>query len=311
MAESIINGTQFNANQIKYSAPKANASGGKSVNILNVKSSTWLTISTPLMLTWGAGDFVDPNTGAGNGKFELALQFPNDDKNEETDLFLKNMQELENKIVSDALNVHSKDWFGKIHKSEDVIRALWTPMLKYSKNKNTGEPDLTKAPTLKLKLPMWEGVWKSEIYDEDGDKLFPNTNTAITPLDYLKKGAMIMTVMQCGGLWFANGKFGVTWKLVQAGVQKPRASLQGSCFLTFKKSDKDKLKAQVVPEIELSTHVDDSDEEDDDIHQSQPDAQEDIQTTVAEQVATEITTIAEPEKKKKVVRKKTAATDDD
>ena len=308
MADSIINGTQFNVNQIKYSAPKANASGGKSVNILNTKSSTWLTLSTPLMLTWGAGDFVDPNTGTGNGKFELALQFPNDEKNEETDAFLKSMQDLENKIVSDALNIHSKDWFGKIHKSEDVIRALWTPMLKYSKNKNTGEPDLTKAPTLKLKLPMWEGQWKTEIYDEEGDKLFPNINAAITPLDYLKKGAMIMTVMQCGGLWFANGKFGVTWKLVQAGVQKPRASLQGSCFLTFKKADKEKLKAQVV--VETSTHVEDSDEEDDDVHQSQPDTQEEIQTAVAEQVATEITAISEPDKKKRVVRKKTAATDD-
>jgi len=307
MADTIINGTQFNVNQIKYSAPKANASGGKSVNILNSRSNTWLTISTPLMLTWGLGEFVDPNTGAGNGKFDLALQFPNDEKNDETDAFLKNMQDLENKIVSDALNVYSKEWFGKVHKSEDVIRALWTPLLKYSKNKITGEPDLLKAPTLKVKAPIWEGQWKTEIYDEDGDKLFPNTNSAITPLDYLKKGAMIMTVIQCGGLWFANGKFGVTWKLVQAGVQKPRASLQGSCFLNFKKSDKDKLKAQVVEAT--STHVEDSDEEDDDVHQSQPDIQVEDQS-VAEQVATEITAIVEPEKKKKVVRKKTAANDD-
>jgi hypothetical protein len=46
-------------------------------------------------------------------------------------------------------------------------------MLKYTKDKATGEPDLTKSPTLRIKLPQWEGVWKFEIYDEDGAKLYP------------------------------------------------------------------------------------------------------------------------------------------
>ena len=62
MAETIVDGTLLNAQNIKFSAPKANASGGKSVNILNKMTNSGLRLSTPLMLTWGASDFVDEKT---------------------------------------------------------------------------------------------------------------------------------------------------------------------------------------------------------------------------------------------------------
>jgi hypothetical protein len=270
MADTIIDGTLLNVNNIKYSAPKANASGGKSISVLNKLSNSGLRISTPLMLTWGASDFVD-DSGKGNGKFELSLQFPNDpeDKNDETNALLKNMVDFENKIKADALKF-SKEWFGKVHKSSDVVDALWTPMLKYSRDKNTGEPNLSKAPVLRVKLPQWEGVWKSEIYDEDGCKLFPDSNSSVTPLDFIKKGTQVATIIQCGGLWFANGKFGMTWKLAQAVVQKPRANIIGQCFIKLKKSDKDKLKSQPAIEEEpddvaTTAIVEDSDEEEEEV----------------------------------------------
>jgi hypothetical protein len=259
MADTIIEGSSFNVSNIKYSSPKANSSGGKSINILNKATNTGLRISTPLMLTWGASDFE------GNSKYDLSLQFPSDDyKNEEVDSFLKNMIEFENKIKSDAL-LYSKEWFGKQHKSPDVVEALWTPMLKYSKNKNTGEYDISKPPSLRVKIPFWENVWKCEIYDEDGNKTFPNIdNPTITPVDLLQKGMNIATLLQCGGLWFANGKFGITWKLIQAVGQKPRASLSGQCFIKLKSVDKEKLKkaAPLVDETQSDTYLEDSDNED-------------------------------------------------
>ena len=150
-------------------------------------------------------------------------------------------------------------------KSEDVVEALWTPMLKYSRNKNTGEPDYSRAPVLRVKLAQWEGVWKSEIYDEDGEKLFPDaSNPTITPLDFIRKGGQIATIIQCGGLWFANGKFGMTWKLVQAAVQKPRPVITGTCFIRLKKADKEKLTSQQPVEEQQQVQVQDSDGEDDD-----------------------------------------------
>lgn len=301
MAETIVDGTQFSAQNIRYSAPKANAAGGKSVNILNSSTNSGLRLATPLMLTWGASEFE------GNGKFEMSLQFPRGEyDNADTAAFLRNMQGLEAKIKADAL-ANSKDWFGKQHTSPDVIDALYTPMLKYSKDKLTGNPDLTKSPTLRVKLPLWEGVWKCLICDEDGKKLFPGEPTK-TPLDFIKKGTQVAVIMQCGGIWFANGKFGVTWKLAQAVVQRPKGSLLDECLIKLKPADKARLAAAPAPDADddepvSSTVVADSDEEDEEEPVAVPVLPPPAPVEVKKEVAAALT---EEPKKKKVVKKKVA-----
>jgi len=315
MADTIIDGTTFNVENIRYSPPKANSAGGKSVNILNKDTKSGLRIACPLMLTWGAADFVDPKTGQSNGKYDLSLQFPSEEyKTEEADAFLKNMIAFEEKIKGDAL-VNSKDWFGKVHKNAEVVDALWSPILKFSKDKVSGEPDRSKAPTMRVKIPIWEGVWKCEIYDEDENKLFPSPDNQSSPIEFLQKGTNLATLIQCGGIWFANGKFGVTWKLIQAVVQKPRASLTGSCFIKLKPADKAKLKSSVAPvadvcdedDMPVSAEVEDSDEEDSQQQESQQEQElEPVVEPKVEAVATTpaVAQVDEP-KKKKVVKKKT------
>ena len=271
MAETIIDGTQFNSNNIMYTSPKANPQGGKSVNVLNKLTKTSLRLSTPLMLTWGASDYVDEKTGQGNGKFEMSLQFPTEEyKNEDTDAFFRNMLAFQNKVKTDALE-KSKEWFGKVHKSSEIIDELFSPMLKYPNQKGCREPDYSKQPALKIKIRRWDGIWKCEIYDEDNEPLFPSpTNSNISPLDYLKKGTTVACIIQFAGIWFVNGKFSISWNLVQAVVQKPRATLTGKCFIQLKKTDKEKLKSAAPPvEDEMedniqATIVDDSEDEDED-----------------------------------------------
>jgi hypothetical protein len=315
MSDTIIDGTLFNTASIMYTSPKATAQGAKSVNILNKSVKKGLVLSTPLMLTWGAGEFVDEKTGSGDGKFSLALQFPSQEySNDATDAFFRNMKALEDKIKSDAL-INSKEWFGKVHKSLEVVEALWTPMLKYPKDKSTGEYDYSKSPTLKIKLPQWQGEWKFEIYDEDEEKVFPGLPSlpVVNPLEYLKKGTNIMCLIQFAGIWFVNGKFSASWKLVQAIVQKPKASLQGSCFLKLKANDKEKLKTQVVPDVEETFETN--------VQVMDSDGEDDVAVTVNEPVlkeeevefipvppsspVVETTSVVEEPKKKKIIRKKT------
>ena len=308
MAETIIDGTQLNVNNLMYTAPKATAQGAKCINILNKATKSGLRISTPLMLTWGASDFVD-DKGVSNGRYDMSLQFPGEEyKTEDTTSFLNNMLALENKIKADALT-YSKDWFGKQYKSADILEELFSPMLKYPKIKGTKESDFSKQPTLKIKVPEWEGVWRSEIYDEDGNKLYPSIeNPGVTPLDYLKKGTNVACLIQFAGIWIVNGKFSASWKLVQAVVQKPRASLQGQCFIKLKASDKEKLKSQQVVDDEVEPHitstvVDDSDEEDSvQVAAVQVAAVAPVVEPV--QVAAAVT---EEPKKKKIIKKKTDA----
>jgi hypothetical protein len=157
------------------------------------------------------------------------------------------MTAFEKKIKEDAI-ANSKEWFSKPKMTSDAVDALWTPILKYPKNKDTLEADTSRAPTIKVKLPFWDGAWKDlELYDTDMQPVFPDPmNPALSPQDLIAKGSHIAVSIQCGGIWFANGKFGVTWKLFQA-IVKPKMSLKGKCHIKLDEEDKTKIVSQVVP----------------------------------------------------------------
>lgn len=279
MASQIIDGSVFNASQIRYTTPKANASGGKSVGILSTLTNGALKIQTPSMMNWGASDYE------GNQRYELTLQFPTEEyDNDETRAFRQNMIDFENKIKADALT-NSKAWFGKQHSSPDVLEALWTPILKHPKDKATGDFDKTRAPSLRAKIGFFEGSWKAEVYDENLKKLFPSEEH-ISPIELIKKGTRIISLIQCGGLWFVGGKFGVTWKLIQVVVPCEASGSQG-CLIQVKKGPSEATSA---------TLVEDSDDEQ--TEDNIPGAMPEVDVSDNE-VSTET-----PEKKKRVVKKK-------
>jgi len=87
----------------------------------------------------------------------------------------------------------------------------------------------------------------------------------------IPKTSHILACMQCNGIWFAGGKFGVTWQLVQAMIRKP-VRIQGGCFLRPKSSDLKQLDSIAQKEAEHNSDVDDDDEihSQDDIEEHQP-----------------------------------------
>ena len=114
----------------------------------------------------------------------------------------------------------------------------------------------------------------------------------MTPKDLIVKGTHVAVVLQCGGLWFANGKFGVTWRLFQ-GVVKPKATMRGKCHIQLSSQEKEKISSQTIPDDEVeeedddepaSTAVEDSDDDD---------VKEEVQQEIAAETP-----------KKKVVKKK-------
>jgi hypothetical protein len=282
MASQIIDGTVFNASQIRYTAPKANASGGKSVGILSTLTNGALKIQTPTMMNWGASDYE------GNQRYELCIQFPTEEyENDETRAFKQNMIDFENKIKADALT-NSKAWFGKQHSSPDVLEALWTPILKYPKDKSTGDFDKSRAPSLRAKIGFFEGSWKAEVYDEDLKKLFPSEEHS-SPIELIRKGTRIISLIQCSGLWFVGGKFGVTWKLIQVVVPCEATASQG-CLIQVK---------QVKKESEPATLVEDSDDE-----ETQYQTEDQAEDIPGIEPAVDLSDNEVPEKKKRVVKKK-------
>ena len=322
MTDAIIDGTNINTSLFSYSAPKAHASGGKVVNLYNKNVRESLTISTPLILTWGAQEGKDTQ-GNMTGKFTMSLQFPNAEySNPDADAFLKSIRALEAKVKADAMT-YSKEWFGKTITSAEVMDEKFNVMLRHpKKEKGSAEMDLSKPPTLTVKIPCWSGVWQSEIYDENMEPLFiKGKSTAdVSPLKFLTPKTHVICLLQCGGLWFVNGKVSITWNLKQAIVQKPKTSAiaEGTCFLRIKPADKEKLRSLPPPEDDVdpdgavsSTIVEDSDDEREvpSTPKPAPAPVPVVTTPVVEKVVTPVVEapVATEEKKKRVITKKSTA----
>ena len=292
----IVSGDSYDAQRLmKYNKPKVDSRGGKNVGILNAESGKATALSSPLMLTWGVNEWVS-DTG-GPSKYDMALQFPSEEySSKATTDFLNNMKAFEEKLKDDAVK-NSKEWFGKATMSREVVDALFSPMLRYPKNPETGEADTSRAPTLKVKIPYWEGKFNTEVYDMNMESLFPCDDESVTPLSLIQKGSNVAVIIQNSGVWFAGGKFGTTWKLVQC-VVKPKATLRGKCHIQLAPEDKEKLSNQVDNDEEevaeqVNTTVDDSDDDESETPVAEPEPE------------------PEPTKKKRVVKKKKAAADDD
>ena len=275
-------------------------------------------ISTPLILTWGAQEGMDQQKNP-TGKFSMSLQFPTPEySNDDLDAFLNSMKELEQSVKKSAMT-YSKEWFGKTINSAEVMDEKFNVMLRHPKVKGTQEIDYNKPPTLTVKVPCWSGVWQSEIYDEDGNPLYVKGKTeGVSPLDFLKPKTHVICLLQCGGLWFVNGKVSITWNLKQAIVQKPKQSIEGVCLLNIKSSDKEKLKSMPTPEEEnvesdavTTTIVEDSDEEDEkdveegySITEPEPEKEEPEKEEPEPEPEKEEVVAPEPVKKKRVLKKK-------
>ena len=295
--DKLINASEFSpASDYKYLKPKVNKSGGKSVGILNSETNKALYLSTPLMLTWGVTEFKDE--ASGRKSYNMSLQFPKEEyATDETTAFLNAMTEFQDKIKADAIT-NSKEWLNKAKMTPDVVDALFHPMLYYPKDAETGEPNKDKSPTLKIKLDYWDEEFNCEIYDKDHKLLFPVKDGLEGPMELMPKATNVLTVIRCGGLWFANGKFGCTWRFVQSVVQ-PRSSMKGRCLIKVDKDSAEKLQQQA--------------DKDDDVNNSGSDvdktAAQDSDDEETFEPAKETEPVVEekpkpPAKKKKVVKRK-------
>lgn len=286
----IVNANLFNPDDIKYDNIKTGTNNNKTINIKNKSTGFPIQLRTALMLTWGISDYE------GNEKYEMSLQFPSEEyRSEKQQAFLDNMIAYENKIKDDAI-ANSKAWFGKEIKSKEVIDAMWTPMLKYPKNKITGEPDYDRAPSLRIKVPYWEGEWKMALFNMDKQKIFPDPSSDVTPKDLVQKGAQTAAVFKSGGIWVVNNRFGTTWRLDQA-VVKPKESVNDSCQIDLDPDEKKSLQQQVIEsDDDEEAGVKSAFVESEDEGEEEEQEEERVPTPPPE-----------PVKKKKVVKKKAAA----
>lgn len=295
----------FDIDKLTFDEPVVNKRGGKQVNI-RYDGHPWVQ-QYPLMLTWGGNEWADEQ--GGYTKYDHSLQFESG-RSQTQVILLDILKQVEEKIL-DYGTENGKKWFGK-KMSRPVLEALFYPMLKYRKDKETGEPDMSADPTWKHKIPCYDGRFQIEVYDMNRQPLYlppkygkgvegnkaPGQSSDSTPIDFIPKAAHCKGLARCGGIWFAGGKFGVTWQELQTQVRPPaRLVGSGTCFVADDDDDdfeeyleKKEAEAEVEEEIagiaEAAADEDEYDEEEEE----------------------EVVVAAPVKKKKKVVRRKKKAT---
>jgi hypothetical protein len=249
---------------VSFGEPKVNKSGGKNVALFDKNRRAIFTFVTPETDTYGVNtnqfDEGKPPT------YDMTLQL---NRSEKCMAFTQNMLELERLILDEALK-NSKKWFGK-QLSKEVLQEFWTPFVKFPKNKETGEVDPSKSPTLRLKFAYFDGVFSHiEVYNTSSELIFPKSGNHLP--DLIPKGSEVKCLVRLNGIWFAGGKFGLTGKPIQIIVRPKTRLMPGVCQMSMStptyNEDEESMPSEHAPAAQASTEMNvtvaDSDEEDED-----------------------------------------------
>tara|TARA_B110000285_G_C15019421_1_gene560762 strand:- start:384 stop:1112 length:729 start_codon:yes stop_codon:yes gene_type:complete len=220
--------------EITFSKAKPNKYGGKSVYI-NYKGKP-LTLQTPYMSTpFGLSEFVNQETG--QSKYSLDFSFRNMDESRSVEHFFDFLEKFDKRLVKTAAE-NCVPWFSnKDYNNEDILSALFSNQIRYSTDRETGELNHKYAPTFKLKIPFYNDKFNVEVYDSNNKPVHDDL------VSVLPKNTMARALMTCTGVWFAGGKFGVSWRLVHLQVQK-KVSMDDYSFI----QDSD---AEDEPEVDV------------------------------------------------------------
>ena len=226
--DSILLSKEFNINNVVFDDKIKSLDTGAKMKLMSYNKNP-LIIQTPeCILPYG----INNNNMDDENAFKYTMDISFKDKDNRSGLmnFFNLIQSLDELIVDQAFK-HHKDWFKKSFPSKEVVEALYTPMIKYAKDKDTGEITDAYPPTFKFKVPYVNNKFQCEFFDYSANSMVP-----MDVVQMNTKGAKAISIIKCNGIWFAGGKFGVSWKAIQVQIQ-PKINSAGGCAIKFVSED--------------------------------------------------------------------------
>ena len=204
---SIVYTSNFNTKNIVITVPRALQSGAKQA-YLNYSGERLIMQSAVAMTTTFGLNCADK---FGPPEYSVDLSFRGHDQRVDLKEFMDTLVKLDEFMINEGVK-NSKLWF-KAELSRDVVKAFYTPTLKYSKDKDGNL--LSYPPNIKMKLRRTNDQFDTKFYDVNGT---PYKDIPVE--DMLAKHSQLTAIMECGGVWFAGSKFGLSWRAKQIAVHK-------------------------------------------------------------------------------------------
>ena len=213
---SLVKGKNIDTSAIDFAVPRTLDNGAKLVYV-NYNQGRF-SVQTPWMsMPWKMGAFTDGEYP----KYSIDLSFKGMEEGSDLQMFHDKMKEVEQKIIDAGLE-NSVPWFKKKISSRDGVVEKFNPVIKESRDKETGEPDGKWPPSMKVKVPRRDGVWEFKVSNKDGTQY--KINDSENPdncEDIFVKNTRVRGIIQCVGLWVASGNYMCQWKLTKAEVEVP------------------------------------------------------------------------------------------
>lgn len=230
---SIVTPSSFRVSNVTFSPVKMLESGGKQA-YLNYETRPLLmqvgSLETPFGLS------VYDKTSPPKYTVELNLRGYDDAAaNPKVAAIYNAFQALDDHMVEQAVK-NSRAWF-KTDLTRDMAKMLYSPTMRWAKDAEGNVKPY--PPTLKIQLRKRDDKFETVVYD-DKKRLLNDV-----PLeDILVKRAFLTVLVQCTGVWFAGGKFGLSWKAVQIRADKIPESIRGCAIMD---DDEDAPAAKAAP----------------------------------------------------------------
>ena len=232
---SIIFPKDFKTSSVTISPLKVMDSGAK-LAYLNYDSSSFKMQLSSIPIPYGMSTFDK----SGPVKYSVDLSLKGYDvEGSKMKILYDAFTSLDEYMIEMGVK-NSKQWF-KSELNRDVVRAFYTPIVRFSKDADGNLKPY--PPTVKIQLKQRDGKFDIFIVDE---KKRPLTDIPLE--DILVKGAIITSIIQCAGVWFAGSKYGLSWKAVQIKTDHLPESIRGCAI-----RDEDDTSEAVVSKIPLSS----------------------------------------------------------
>lgn len=207
----------FDVTRMTFGQPKQLENGGKTVYISYNDRN--LLVQTPEMSA-PFGVSVWPGERGAPDKYNVDMSFSGKESRPPLQTFFSMLEQISDRVITAAME-NSQSWFKRREfPSRDVVEALYTPIIRFSKDRDTGEINNQYPPNFKLSLPFREGKFQFPAYDNNRAEV---DMLALIASNTRGKGSRVSAIAQCTGVWLAGGKFGVTWKVKQLRIIAPQS----------------------------------------------------------------------------------------
>jgi hypothetical protein len=218
MASKTIRPSEINASDIKLSDPKALDKGCKML-YMNHKESSFVLQIPNMKCTWGLKKWEGKDGQP--DKYNLDLSLGDIENNPALKEVFNKFKEIDEKLI-DIGFANSQGWFNRKHEHRSSVEMVYTPIIKYSKDKD-GKVTDKYPPTIRLQVPFRNDKFDINVYD---------TKRQAVDLDTVDlKGATVAAIIQFTGVWITKLGFGCSTRIIQLRVTPKPNSMKGYAFV--------------------------------------------------------------------------------